>query len=182
MKMTIETLKNKLLDNAKDIKLNLSSILTEAGSPILTKNQIAGIALASAYSIKNVALIEAVLSEVKPVLSEAEIKAAQSAASIMAMNNLYYRFIHLVNDKDFSHMPTNLRMSVIGNPGINKVDFELNCLAVSVINGCGMCIEAHNHSLLKLGMSKIGIQSSVRIASVLNAAALAYDIATFTKL
>lgn len=179
MNMTIETLKNKLLDNAKDIKLNLSSILTEAGSPILNKHQIAGVALASAYSIKNVALIEAVLSEIKPVLSEAEIKAAQSAASIMAMNNLYYRFLHLVNDKDFSSMPANLRMSVIGNPGINKVDFELNCLAVSVINGCGMCIKAHTHGLIKLGLSKIGIQSTVRIASVLNAAALAYDIASF---
>jgi lipoyl-dependent peroxiredoxin subunit D len=178
MNMTIETLKNKLLDNAKDIKLNLSSIFTEAGSPDLTKNQIGGVALASAYSIKNEVLIQAILSEVKPVLSETEINAAQSAASIMAMNNIYYRFIHLVNDKDFSSMPANLRMSVIGNPGIDKINFELNCLAVSAINGCGMCIEAHTHSLIKLGMSKIGIQSSVRIASVLNATALAHDIAT----
>ena len=135
--------------------------------------------MASAYSIKNSALIEAILSEVKPVLSEAEINAAQSAASIMAMNNIYYRFIHLVNDKDFSSMPANLRMSVIGNPGIDKVNFELNCLAVSAINGCGMCIEAHTHGLTKSGVSKLGIQSCVRIASVLNAAAVAFEIATF---
>jgi lipoyl-dependent peroxiredoxin subunit D len=178
MTMTLETLKNKLLESAKDIKLNLSSILTEEGSPDLNKNQIGGIALASAYSIKNSALIEAVLSEVKPVLSEAEINAAKSAASIMAMNNIYYRFIHLVHDKDFSNMPANLRMSVIGNPGIDKVNFELNCLAVSAINGCGMCIEAHTHGLIKSGVSKLGIQSSVRIASVLNAAAIAFDIAS----
>jgi lipoyl-dependent peroxiredoxin subunit D len=177
MSMTIETFKKKLLESAKDIKLNLSNILTEPGSPDLNKTQIAGIALASAYSIKNPALIEAVLSEVKSSLSDAEINAAKSAATIMAMNNIYYRFIHLVNDKDFSSMPANLRMSVIGNPGIDKVNFELNCLAVSAINGCGMCIEAHTHGLIKMGVSKLGIQSSVRIASVLNAAALAFDIA-----
>lgn len=46
-------------------------------------------------------------------------------------------------------MPANLRMSVIGNPGIDKVNFELNCLAVSAINGCGMCIEAHTSWLNK---------------------------------
>lgn len=178
MTMNIEMFKNKLLESAKDIKLNLSSVLTEEGSPVLTKNQIGGIALASAYSIKNTALIQAILTEVKPILSEAEINAAQSSASIMAMNNIYYRFIHLVNDKDFSNMPANLRMSVIGSPGIDKLNFELNCLAVSTINGCGMCIEAHTHGLIKLGMSKIGIQSSVRIASILNAAAVAYEIAT----
>lgn len=178
MNMTIETFKNKLLDNAKDIKLNLSSILTEAGSPDLNKQQIGGIALASAYSIKNSNLVNAVLSEVKSALSDAEINAAKSAATIMAMNNIYYRFIHLVNDKDFSSMPANLRMSVIGNPGIDKINYELNCLAVSALNGCGMCIEAHTHGLIKMGVSKLSIQSSVRIASVLNAAALAFDLAS----
>lgn len=178
MTMTIETFKNKLSESAKDIKLNLSSILTEQGSPDLNKTQIAGIALSSAYSIKNPLLIEAVLSEVKSSLSDAEINAAKSAATIMAMNNIYYRFIHLVNDKDFSSMPANLRMSIIGNPGIDKVSFELNCLAVSAINGCGMCIEAHTHGLIKNTVSKLAIQSSVRIASVLNAAAQAFEIAT----
>ena len=181
MILTIETFKNKLLDSAKDIKLNLSNILTEEGSPDLSKKQIGGIALASACSIKNTALIGAVLSEFKSILSEAEINAAKSAATIMAMNNIYYRFIHLVNDKEFSSMPTNLRMGVISDPGVDKVNFELNCLAVSVINGCGLCIEAHTRGLIKNGVNKLGMQSSVRIASVLNAAAVAFDIATLQE-
>lgn len=178
MNITIEQLKIQLLESAKDIKLNLSNVLTEQGAPDLNKNQIAGIALASAYSIKNSTLITALLSEVQTTLSEAEINAAKSAATIMAMNNIYYRFIHLVNDKDFLTMPANLRMSVVGNPGIDKINFELNCLAVSAINGCGMCIEAHTQHLIKNGVSKLAIQSSVRIASVLNAAALAFEIAS----
>lgn len=177
MSITIEQLKNQLLESSKDIKLNLSTILTEQGAPDLNKNQIAGIALSAAYSIKNSDLIGAILSEVQTLLSETEINAAKSAATIMAMNNIYYRFLHLVNDKDFSTMPANLRMSVIGNPGIDKINFELNCLAISAINGCGKCIEAHAHHLIKNGVSKLAIQSCVRIASVLNAAALAYEIA-----
>lgn len=175
--MSIEQLKNKLLESAKDIKLNLSTLLTEEGSPDLIKNQMGGIALASAYATKNIALIESILSEVSSYLTEPEVHAAKSAATIMAMNNIYYRFIHLVNDKSFSIMPAKLRMSVIGNPGIDKVNFELNCLAVSAINGCGMCIEAHTHELTKADVSKLAIQSSVRIAAVLNAAAMGIDIA-----
>lgn len=177
MNITIEQLASQLQESAKDIKLNLANILTESGAPDINKNQIAGIALASAYSIKNSALVSALLSEVQTTLSEAEINAAKSAATIMAMNNIYYRFLHLVNDKDFSSMPANLRMGVVGNPGIDKINFELNCLAVSALNGCGMCIEAHTHNLVKNGVSKLAIQSCIRIASVLNAAAVALDIA-----
>ena len=179
--MNIEQLKNKLLESAKDIKLNLSTILTEEGSPGLNKNQIAGIALSSAYTIKNPSITESILSEVSGYLTEPEINAAKSAATIMAMNNIYYRFIHLASDKSFSTLPANLRMNVIGNPGINKVNFELNCLSVSAINGCGMCIDAHAHELTKAGVSKLAIQSSIRIAAVLNAAAVGIEIATEPK-
>lgn len=175
--MSIERLKNQLSESAKDIKLNLSTILTEEGSPDLNKNQMGGIALASAYATKNVTMIKFILSEVCDYLTESEIHAAKSAATIMAMNNIYYRFIHLVNDKSFSTMPAKLRMNVIGNPGIDKMNFELNCLAVSAINGCGMCIEAHTHELIKAGLSKLGIQSSIRIAAVLNATAMGIEIA-----
>ena len=175
--MNLELLKNQLLETAKDIKLNLSTILTEEGSPDLTQAQIGGIALACAYTIKNKKVIEAVLAEVKSYLTEAAINAAQAAATMMAMNNIYYRFVHLVKDAEFSSLPARLRMNVIANPGIDKVDFELSCLAVSAINGCGLCIESHTHALIKHGMSKQGIQSSIRIAAVLNAAAMGMEIA-----
>lgn len=174
--MSIEQLKNKLSESAKDIKLNLSTILTEEGAPDLMKNQIGGIALASAYATRNPDIIDFILDEVSHYLTEAEINAAKSAATIMAMNNIYYRFIHLVSDKSFSTMPAKLRMNVIGNPGIDKLNFELNCLAVSAINGCGMCIDAHTQELTKAGVSKLAIQSSVRIAAVLNAAAVGLEI------
>lgn len=175
--MQFDEVKNKLSDSAKDIKLNISTTFTEEGTD-LNKNQVGGIALASAYAIKNPSLIKSVFNEVS-YLSEAEKEAAKSAATIMAMNNIYYRFIHLVNDKSFANLPARLRMNVISNPGIEKLDFELSCLAVSAINGCGMCIEAHTQQLIKGGISKLAIQSSIRIAAVLNAIAMGLDIAAY---
>jgi len=62
-------------------------------------------------------------------------------------------------------------MNIIANPGVNKIDFELNCLAVSAINGCGMCIDAHAKTLINAGLSQLAIQSAVRIAAVMNAVA-----------
>lgn len=174
--MNIQELKSQFGEYAKDIKLNLGTILTEEGAPDLKQNQIYGIALASAYSVQSHELIQAILSEVSQTLSEAEIQAAKAAATVMAMNNIYYRFSHLVNDPEYRQMPAKLRMNVIGNSGIAKVDFELMSLAVSAINGCGMCIDAHVHEVTKAGISKTGVQSAIRIASVIAAAAQAIVI------
>lgn len=174
--MTIEQLKDSLGDYAKDIRLNLGSVLTVEGAPDLSMNQIYGIAMACAYATRNANIVDAVKAEAISVLSEAELLAAQSAATIMAMNNVYYRFTHLMEDKDYSKLPAKLRMNVIGSPGIPKVDFELYSLAVSSINGCGMCMEAHVHEVTKGGISKTGVQSAVRIASVINATAQALAI------
>lgn len=174
--MNIENLKNSLGEHAKDIKLNLSTVLTEEGASDLTQNQIYFVALASAYALKHAMLTESIFNDVKELLSEKEIHAARSAATFMAMNNVYYRFLHLASDKSFATMPAKLRMNIIGNPGIDKKDFELGCLAISAINGCGMCMDAHTQELIKAGVSKQGIQSTIRIAAVLNAVATALVI------
>jgi lipoyl-dependent peroxiredoxin subunit D len=174
--MSLEHLKSQLGDYAKDIRLNLGNVLTEEGAPDLSEEQIAGIALASAYATRNHTVINAIKAEFSGALSEARINAAKSAASVMAMNNVYYRFAHLVSDKDYSKMPAKLRMNVIGSPGIDKVDFELMSLAISAINGCGMCMDAHVHEVIKGGVSKTGVQSCIRIGAVINAAAQGLSI------
>jgi alkyl hydroperoxide reductase subunit D len=176
IKMNIEQIKDSIGDFGKDIKINLGNILSEDGAPGLKLNQIMGIALASAYATKNDNIISAVKELAKDYISENELKAAKSAAAVMGMNNVYYRFIHLVSDKEYSKLPAKLRMNVIGNPGIDKVDFELYSLAISAINGCGMCIDAHVHEIEKAGIEKIGIQSSIRIAAVINATAQSITI------
>lgn len=173
--MTIDNLKSGLGEYAKDIKLNLGSVLSEEGAPDLTEAQIQAIALASAYATKEAELVNAVLASCT-ALDDAAKNAAKAAATIMAMNNVYYRFAHLVSDKEYAKMPARLRMNVIGAPGVDKVDFELMSLAVSAINGCGMCMDAHVHEVTKAGVSKQGVQSCIRVASVINAASQAHQI------
>ena len=163
-------------DYAKDIKLNLSSVLKADPESALKENQIYAIALACAYATKNSELVAFITSKAADNISVAEVNAAKAAASVMAMNNIYYRFAHLVSDKEYLSMPAKLRMNIIGNPGVDKVDFELYSLAVSAINGCGLCIDSHVKQLVKASIDKSTIAHSIRISSVINATAQALFI------
>jgi lipoyl-dependent peroxiredoxin subunit D len=174
--MNLLNLKDSLKDYAKDIRLNIEGVLSEEGAPGLSQKQIAGLTLACAYATKNRALVQEVEASCATILDDAYLTAARSAATIMAMNNVYYRFLHLAEDAEFAKMPAKLRMSVIGKPGIDKFDFEMMSLAVSAIEGCGKCITAHVHELRKAGASNEAIQSSIRIASVVNATSQALFI------
>jgi lipoyl-dependent peroxiredoxin subunit D len=174
--MSLNEYAENIPDYGKDIRLNLDTILTAAGAPGLTVNQIAGIALACGYAVLDTKLSK-VLEEYFVSAEQQLFISAKSAATIMAMNNIYYRFLHLADDKEFSKMPARLRMNVIGRPGVEKVDFELMSLAVSAISGCGMCINTHIEEVRKAGISNEGIQSAIRIAAVINAAKTATFIA-----
>lgn len=173
----LESLRAQLPDFAKDIRLNLGTVLTAEGAPDLNEDQIHGIALASAYATKNVDVIAAIEGEFSGRVTPETVAAAKSAACIMGMNNVYYRAAHLVNDEEIRKLPAKLRMNVIGAPGIAKGDFELMCLAVSAINGCGACLESHAHEVGKAGISKLGVQSSLRIAATVAASAQAMVLA-----
>jgi alkyl hydroperoxide reductase subunit D len=178
--MSLSALKERIPDYGRDIRLNLDSVLTPEGAPGLSPSQIAGIALACAYAVESPELAQAIIEDAGGLASSLppEIThAAKGAASVMAMNNVYYRFLHLAEDKEIAKLPARLRMSLIGKPGIPKVDFELMSLAVSAISGCGMCINAHVAEIRKHGVSDEGIQSSVRIGAVIQAARRALSIA-----
>ncbi len=174
--MNLEQLKSDLPEFAKDIKVNLGSVLSETGAPGLTPKQIASIALAAAFAARNQDVIAAVTEFASTELSAEEINAIKAAATIMAMNNVYYRFTHSMTDESYASMPANLRMTIMANPGIDKISFELSSVAVSAINGCSKCMNAHAAQLEKHEVSKQAIQSTVRIASVVYAAAVAREI------
>ena len=89
----------------------------------------------------------------------------------MAMNNVYYRFVHLVHADDYKTLPAKLRMNAMAKPGVDKVDFELWSLAVSAVNGCGMCLESHEKVLREHGLSAEQVQAAVRIAATVHAVA-----------
>ena len=68
-------------------------------------------------------------------------------------------------------------MNVIASPGVPKADFELWSLAVSAINGCGMCIDAHEKVLVEAGVTTDAIQTAVRFAAIVQSAAVAIEAA-----
>jgi alkyl hydroperoxide reductase subunit D len=169
--MSLDAIRDQLPDYARDLKLNLGSVLTTQGAPGLNTTQIASTALATAIASRNPQLIQAIEAWAQPQLDAAQINGARAAAAIMGMNNIYYRFLHLVEDSEYQTMPARLRMNIIGNPGIDKLDFELLSLAVSAVNGCGMCVTSHERKLREGGVSREAIQSAIRIASVIHAVA-----------
>lgn len=169
--MSLEALRARLPEHAKDLKLNLGSLATE---PVLNQQQLAGTFVASAIASRNAEVTRAILAEFGPKLSPEALAAAKAAAAIMGMNNVYYRFTHLVGG-DYANLPAKLRMNVMAKPGVDKVDFELWSLAVSAINGCGMCMEAHEKVVLHGGLSKEQVQAAVRIAAVVHAVAGVLD-------
>ena len=171
--MAIADYKQLLGDHFKDTKLNLSSLFTNVDTSGLTNDQFYGTALSLAYSIADDELIEAVEAEASEKVEDNVINAAKLAATLMAMNNVYYRFLHLSSDKQFSKLPAGLRMNAMANPGVEKADFELYSLAVSALNGCGLCIDSHVKTLLQHDVSAQAIQTSIKLAAVLNAAATA---------
>jgi alkyl hydroperoxide reductase subunit D len=116
-------------------------------------------------------LVDAAEAEVAGTLCDQAANAARGAAAVMAMNNVYYRFVHLVANAEYGKMPARLRMNIIGSHGIAKEEFELMSLAVSAMNGCGMCIDSHERALLEHGVKLDAIQSAVRIAAVMKALA-----------
>lgn len=174
--MTIESIRDSLKEYARDIRLNLSSVLTEEGAPGLSQPQIYGIALACAYQTKQADLISAITDLSRETLSPEEKEATKAAATIMALNNIYYRSLHLLEDPEYRKMPARLRMSVIAKHGIAKTDFELYCLAVSALSGCGSCLNSHAAVVKEGGISNEGVQSALRIAATVNAAAHALAI------
>src|ERR1700761_288628 len=168
---TLDAVRDAIPDYARDLKLNLGSVLTPTAAPGLSEQQIWGVAVASAIASRNNAFTRAIETAAGAQLDAAHLQAARAAAAIMGMNNIYYRFLHLVEDAEYQSLPARLRMNVIGNPGIDKLDFELLSLAVSAINGCGLCVSSHEKKLRAHGITREQIQSAVRIASVVHAVA-----------
>ncbi len=174
--MSIDALKNSIPDFAKDVRLNLSSMASDESLAEQTKY---GLFVACAAATRNPAVMAAMVAEADAHLTPAALAAARSAAAIMAMNNIYYRFAHMASNKEYVTMPARLRMNVIANPGVDKIDFELWALAVSAINGCGACIDAHEKVLIEAGVTATAIQTAVRFAAIIQSVAVSIEAAAF---
>ena len=169
----IEKLREQLPDAARDIRLNLQTVFQ---STTLTPAQIWGAALASAIATRNSELARAVFIEAQSKVDANVIEDARAAAALMAMNNVYYRFRHMVGKESYAAKPARLRMNWIGKPMSNKTDFELFCLAVSAINGCEACVRSHEQVVVAGDVGEDHVHDVVRIAATIQAAAVSLEM------
>ncbi|WP_343710541.1 alkyl hydroperoxide reductase, partial [Mycobacterium sp.] len=160
--MSVENLQDALPEFAKDLKLNLGSITR---TTVLGEEQLWGTLLASAAATRNTDVLREIGTEATDHLSADAYRAALGAASIMAMNNVFYRCRDFL-DGSYDDLRPGLRMNIIGNPGVDRTHFELWSFAVSSINGCSHCVAAHEHTLREAGVGREAIFEALKTAAV----------------
>jgi alkyl hydroperoxide reductase subunit D len=171
----IERIKRRIPDHARDLRINLG-VITAATA--LSPHQAWGTAVAAAVTSRCPELLAAIEEAAAPCLTPEARTAARAAASIMGMNNIYYRFVHMIGDgSEYGEMPARLRMQILGKPGVDALDFELWCLAASAITGCEQCVRAHEASVRQRGGTPEHVHEAVRIAAVVHAVAVTLDAA-----
>jgi len=171
--MSMDALIDGLPNYAKDLKLNYSTLVRQNAET--APQRLWGAVVASAVATRNPELTEAVLSEAAKHLSAQALDAAKSAAAVMGMNNIYYRFLHLSSNEKYGTIPAKLRMNALRTHGVDPVDFELWSIAVSAINGCGKCVDSHERVVREKGVSEEEVLAIVRIASVIHAVGSVLD-------
>lgn len=170
--MSLETLLETIPQYAKDIRINLGNVLKQTE---LTPGQLWGTAVACAVASRTPAMIRAIEGEALKHVGEDTVNAARTAAAVMAMNNVWYRFLHLTNNQNYSTIPARLRMQTLRTHGGDQTDFELWCTAVSAINNCPACVASHEKTVREKGLTEEHVAAAVRIAAVIHAAATAVD-------
>src|SRR3954449_9725282 len=174
MNAAIEELRASIPEPARDIKLNLQSVL-QPGT--LTPAQRHGVAIASAVATHNHALRDALITDARAEVSEAVIDDALAAAALMAMNNVFYRFRHMIGKASYGERPARLRMNRLVKPAGNKVDFELYALAASAVGGCESCMRSHERVVIDGGLTEEQVHDAVRIAATIHGAAISLEVA-----
>jgi alkyl hydroperoxide reductase subunit D len=149
----------------RDLKMNISTALTAETLGAKTANLIAFAIAANAGSeaLQTAFRVRAL----EAGATETEIAEALACASLMATNNVYYRFRHFMHEEFYDKASAGIRMSVMASPVLGKELFELISVAVSAVNGCELCVTSHEKNLVAHGTEKIRIHDAVRLAAVL---------------
>jgi alkyl hydroperoxide reductase subunit D len=173
--MPLDLLLDAVPEYARDLKLNLSAVLSQ---PELSAQQAWGTAVSCAIASKSPKIAAAIHAEAAQHIGERAVSAAKTAAAIMGMTNVFYRFRHLSGNPKYEDMPAKLRMQALRSHGGDPLDFELWCLAVSAINNCEACVASHERALRERGIGEEKILAAVRIASVIFALAAVMESET----
>jgi alkyl hydroperoxide reductase subunit D len=167
----LNTLKERIPDYAKDVRLNLDAVLARSS---LDAADALGAGLAAAYAARSKPLIDAIRNS--GALSDVDVNAVLSAAALMGMNNVWYPYVEMADDADLKTQRAELRMNAYAtHGGVDKKRFELFALAASIVGKCHFCVQSHYKMLKENGFTAQQLRDVGRIAAVITAAALVLD-------
>ena len=156
----VDQIKEALPDYAKDTRLNIDSVVNRSTLDPVEAN---GCALAAAMATGNGKLVTFIQSGLEDAT---ERDAALTAASLMAMNNVWYPYVEMAEDERLTGLPAQLRMNAISSHGgTTKARFESYSLAASIVGKCHFCVKAHYETLKKEGYSVEQLRDIGRIAA-----------------
>lgn len=169
----LDALRDAIPEYARDLKVNLQTTLQTTS---LSAAQRWGVAVAAAGAAGTVSLQGALIDEGRREVGGGVIEDALAAVALMGMNNVYYRFRHVIDKESYGQKPARLRMTRLGKPATTKLDFELYCLVVSAINGCETCMRAHEKVVVEAGLSEDAVHDAIRIAATVRGVAVALEL------
>ena len=160
----VDQLKETIPDYAKDTRLNFDTVIKRSSLPV---EEAEAVALAAAFATGNSKFWTWVHSQ---IADRKEADAALTAASLMAMNNVWYPYVEMADDENLKGLPAQLRMNAItSHGGTTKARFEAYSLAASIVGKCHFCVKAHYETLKKEGYTTEQLRDIGRIASVITA-------------
>lgn len=164
MTQWVDQIKESIPDYAKDARLNIDAVIKRSTlDPIVAES----CALAAAFASGNTKMWTWISSQ---ITNETERSAAITAASLMAMNNVWYPYVEMTEDPNLKGLPAQLRMNAIStHGGTTKARFEAYSLAASIVGKCHFCVKAHYETLKQEGWSVEQLRDIGRIAAVMSA-------------
>jgi alkyl hydroperoxide reductase subunit D len=157
----------------KDLKINVSNALKYES---LSEKESALLALSVAINEKTKTLENALIEKAHLAgASQEEILETFACVSLLNVNNVFYRFRHFTKKEYYQTTPAGIKMTVMGNPSMGKEFFELMSLGISSLNGCELCVNAHEESLIKMGTSQQRIYDAVRLFANIKGLTVFFD-------
>ena len=158
----VDALKESIPEYAKDTRLNIDAVIKRSSLPV---EEAEAVAMAAAFATGNSKFWSWLGSQ---IADRKEVDAAMTAASLMAMNNVWYPYVEMANDENLKGLPAQLRMNAIStHGGTTKARFESYSLAASIVGKCHFCVRAHYDTLRQEGYTVEQLRDIGRIASVM---------------
>ena len=143
--MGVDDIRTAVPEYARDLRLNLGSVMSGSN---LERAMAWGSARTAALVSKNAQVIQHVAEDAQVHLDETQMKGAKSAAAMMSMTNVWYKFTDLVTNDEVKKQPPKLRMNaMLNHGGVDHALYEAWSPSASVVNACGVCVNAHSSQL-----------------------------------